>query len=252
MLWTASNLVGYAIEASDGKIGSVEDFLFDDRHWTIRWAVIDTGDWLPGRSVLLPPSRLLRPDPDKQAFKVGLTRAQVENSPELSADPPVERQHEELLYNYYGWTPYWQAGFASPGIVPPLASPLTPPLYAAGAKPAVPRQDEGDPSLRSTSDVTGYRVRTRDGECGHVEDVLVDTDPWAIRYLVIDTRNWWPGKKVLVSPHWVSDISWSERRVRFDVTRDRVKSGPEYDPAAFDRGYEERLHAHYDMPSYWL
>ncbi len=248
MLWTASDLVGYAIEASDGKIGSVEDFLFDDRQWTIRWAVIDTGDWLPGRSVLLPPSQFARPDPDKRALKVALTRAQVENGPDISADPPVERQHEELLFNYYGWAPYWQAGFASPGVTPPLI----PPLYAAGAKPGAPREAEGDASLRSTSDVTGYYVHARDGDIGHVENFLVDNDNWAIRYLVIDTRNWWPGKKVLVSPHWVTDISWSERIVRFDMTRGRIKSSPEYDPAAFDRSYEERLHAHYDMPSYWL
>lgn len=244
MLWKASDLVGLAIEAADGEIGSVEDFLFGDRDWKIRWAVIDTGNWLPGRSVLLPPSRLVQPDPEHRVLKVALTRAQVENSPGISADPPVERQHEELLYNYYGWAPYWQAGFAAPG--------LTPPLYAAGGKPAMPVASERDPALRSTSDVTGYYVHARDGDIGHIEDFLVDNDSWAICYLVVDTRNWWPGKKVLVAPHWVSDISWSERAVRFDVTRERIKVSPEYDPAAFDRGYEERLHAHYDRPTYWL
>ena len=114
MLWVASDLVGYAIEATDGKIGSVEDFLFGDRHWMIRWAVIDTGDWLPGRSVLLPPSQLVRPDPDRRVLKIALTRAQVEHSPGISTDPPVERQHEELLYNYYGWAPYWQADSSRP------------------------------------------------------------------------------------------------------------------------------------------
>ena len=248
MLWAASDLVGYKIEATDGAIGSVEDFLFDDRRWTIRWAVIDTGDWLPGRAVLLPPSQLVRPDPQRRVLKVALTRAQVENSPDFSTDPPVNRQHEELLYNYYGWAPYWQAGFLEPGLTPPLM----PPLYAAGAKPPEPIAAEGDPTLRSTSDVTDYRVRARDGDIGHVEDFLVDSDNWAIRYLVIDTRNWWPGKKVLVATHWVTNISWSERAVHFETTRERIKAGPEYDPSAFDRGYEERLHAHYDMPTYWL
>ena len=123
---------------------------------------------------------------------------------------------------------------------------------APNQPPPSPLRREGDPSLRGTSEVTGYHVHARDGDIGHVADFLIDSDNWAIRYLVIDTRNWWPGKKVLVAPHWVTDISWSERTVRFDVTRERIKASPDYDPAAFDRGYEERLHAHYDVPTYWL
>jgi hypothetical protein len=246
MLWIASELAGYAIEATDGRIGSAEDFLFDDRHWMVRWAVVDTGDWLPGRSVLLPPSQLVRADPKQRVLKVALTRDQVEHSPDIASDPPVSRRHEELIYDYYGWAPYWHAGFLAPGPMPAL--------YAAGAKPraSAVAVREGEPSLRSTSDVMGYYVHARDGDIGHIADFLIDNDNWAIRYLVIDTRNWWPGKKVLVAPHWVSSISWPARTVRFDATRQRIKSSPDYDPAAFDRGYEARLHAHYDMPTYWL
>ena len=249
MLWIASDLAGYAIEATDGKIGSVEDFLYDDRQWTIRWAAIDTGDWLPGRTVLLPPAQLGSPDPDRSVFKVGLTRAQVEHSPAISADPPVSRQMEARLYQFYGWAPYWQADFAAPGMVPPA---MLPPADAASAAVADTLEREGDPALRGTGDTTGYGVAARDGELGHIDDFLIDSDNWAVRYLVIDTRNWWPGKKVLIAPHWVSDISWSERTVRFDMTRERIKASPEYDPTSFDRGYEERLHAYYDRPKYWL
>jgi hypothetical protein len=252
MLSAASDLVGLKLEATDGGIGAVEDLLFDDRHWTVRWLVVDTGDWLPGRSVLLPPDKLLRPARDGRAIRADLARAQVENSPALATDPPVSRQYEMQLYDYYGWAPYWAAGMTGPG----LAAPLVPPLYAAGAKPApsstAPPEPQGDPVLMSADEVTGYNVHARDGEIGHVEDFLVDDEAWAIRYLVVATRNWWPGKKVLVSPHWVSDIAWSEHTVRFDTTRDRIKSSPEYDPETFDRVYEGRLHAHYDMPTYWL
>jgi hypothetical protein len=246
MLRTASDLTGYGIEASDGRIGSVADFLFDDRHWTTRWVLVDTGDWLPGRSILLPPHRLMGPDTQKRVLKVALTQVQVAASPDLSADPPVSRQQEELIYDYYGWAPYWQASGLGLGMTTPLA----PPLYAAGAKPSP--ATAGDPALRSTGDVTGYAVHARDGALGHVQDFVLDDESWAIRYLVVDTRNWWPGKKVLVSPHWVTDIAWSERTVRFDATRERIKASPEFDATRLDRAYEERLHAHYDRPTYWF
>lgn len=247
MLWSASDIIGLAIEATDGKIGSIADLLFDDRQWVLRWAVVDTGDWLPGRSVLLPSDKLGPIERNERALKVALKRSEVENSPVLATDPPVSRQYEAALYDYYGWAPYWAGGMTGPG----LAAPIMPPLYAAGAKPDMP-VPEGDPNLMSADEVTGYHIQARDGDIGHIEDFLIEEEGWAIRYLVVDTRNWWPGKKVLVSPHWVTDISWSEHRVTFDVTRERIKASPDYDPKAFDRAYEERLHAHYDMPTYWL
>ncbi len=245
MFRKASDVIGLAIAATDGKIGSVEDLLFDDRTWSVRWAVIDTGDWLPGREVLLPPDRLLGTDLDRKLLKVDLTRAQVEASPPLTADAPVSRRYEETIYDYYGWAPYWEPGMGG-------MAPFAPPLYAAGAKP-VPPEPVGDPDLRSAADITGYGIAASDGAIGHVADLLLDGDAWTIRYLIVDTRNWWPGKKVLIAPHWVRDISWSERTIRFDMTRDRIRSAPEWDPAlALERDYEARLHAHYDMPSYWL
>ncbi len=244
MFRKVSDVIGLAIGAKDGKIGSVEDLLLDDRAWTIRWAVVDTGDWLPGREVLLPPEKLRAADLDKKLLAVDLTRAQVEQSPPLSADVPVSRRYEELIYDYYGWTPYW--GFGIGGMAPFEA-----PLYAAGAKPVV--EPEGDPDLRSAEDIIGYGIEASDGAIGHVADLLLDGAAWVVRYLVVDTRNWWPGRKVLVAPNWVRDISWSERTIEFDVTRGRIKSAPEWDPAlALGRDYEARLHAHYDLPSYWL
>ena len=245
MFRRASDVIGLAVGAKDGKIGSVEDLLFDGRAWTIRWAVIDTGDWLPGREVLLPPDKLLGTDLDRKLLEVGLTRTPIENSPPLSADAPVSRRYEEAIYDYYGWAPYWEMGMAG-------MAPLTPPLYAAGGKPAS-LAPVGDPNLHSAADASGYGVLASDGAIGHVDDLLLDGAAWVIRYLIVDTRNWWPGKKVLVAPSWVSDIEWSERVIKFDATRERVKSAPEWDPkSALERDYEARLHAHYDMPTYWL
>jgi hypothetical protein len=252
MLWNASSLIGYGIEATDGEIGSIDNLLFDDRNWIVRWLVIDTGTWLPGRRVLLPPSAAAAPDVRGAVLPVRLTRAQVETSPNLDTDAPVSRQHEAALYSHYGWEPYWLGGY------PPLggiASPVQPPLYTAGSKPGVlvDKTDDGDPHLRATREVAGSYVEASDGDIGHIEEFLLDADEWEIRYAVIDTRNWWPGKRVLISPHWLSSIDWSEHRVHIDLMRERIKAGPEYDPSrTVDRAYEQRLYQHYGYEGYWL
>ena len=109
MLWDASALDGYAIEASDGRIGSVSDFLFEDTSWKVRWLVVDTGGWLSGRKVLLPLSALGKPDPSLRQFPVKLTMQQVKDSPDIDTDRPVSRQHETHIYGHYGWNPYWDS-----------------------------------------------------------------------------------------------------------------------------------------------
>lgn len=258
MLWQGSDVIGHGIRATDGSIGSLDDLLFDDARWVIRWAVVDTGTWLPGRRVLLPPSSLGVPDTALREFPVDLTRDRVKDAPGLEADAPVSRHLENQIFGYYDWTPYWDAGYPlGPGAVGGLAAPVPP---AGGAETTGPPareaslgEPEGDPHLRSMNEVTGYYVEASDGDIGHIEDFLVDEDGWVVRYLLVDTKNWWPGKLVLISPHWLRDISWSESKVFVDVSREKVKSSPEYDRAAsLGRGYEERLHEHYGYHGYWV
>jgi hypothetical protein len=250
MVWTASGIAGYAIVARDGRIGSVDDFLFDDATWTVRWLVVDTGSWLSGRRVLLPPARLGPPDAAEKSLAADLTRRQIEESPEFARDPPVSRQEETMIYHHYGWEPYWSSGFAmTAGLGVP---PIQPPLYDAGASDRL-ALTEGDPGLRSAREITGYHIEATDGAIGHVEELLIDAAEWTVRYLVVDTRNWWPGKKVVIAPHWADAISWSERTVSVELTRERIRNAPEYDEAAtLDRGFEERLYRHYDRPGYWF
>jgi hypothetical protein len=253
MLWRATELNGYEIEASDGSIGSVSDLLFDDSDWSVRWVVIDTGNWLPGRQVLLPPSVVARPDAQTRVLPVDLTREKVKNSPGIDTDKPVSRQMESDVYGYYGWAPYWH-----PTYVPPIGPVAGGAIglghnVMPGEDPREPDVPEGDPHLRSVSEVTGYYVHATDDDIGHVEEFLIEDSTWAIRYLVVDTRNWWPGKQVLVSPDWTRDISWNDRKVYVDLTRDQIKNGPEYDPTiAVNRAYEERLHGHYGYAPYWI
>jgi hypothetical protein len=240
---------GYTIQAIDGDIGNVHEFYFDDLTWIIRYLVVDTGNWLPGRKVLLWPGVLGQPDWEAQALPVRLSKQQVEDSPHISADEPVSRQMETDLFNYFGWTPYWRS------TVPGLG------LRSAAVAEAMARtveekdEEEGgrnNPHLRSTREVIDYYIQARDGEIGHVDDLIVDDESWDIRYLVVDTRNWLPGRKVLVSPAWAEDVNWGTRKVQLDLSRETIENSPEYDPSMpVNRGYEVRLYDYYGRPTYW-
>jgi hypothetical protein len=106
--------------------------------------------------------------------------------------------------------------------------------------------------LRSTRDVIGYHIRARDETFGHLEDLLFDTETWDIRYLLVDTRNWWPGPPVLVGSGWVDRIDAEEKMLSIDTPAERIKSCPPYDPASPpSRGYEMDLHRHYQRAEYW-
>ena len=115
------------------------------------------------------------------------------------------------------------------------------------------RSDEtGDVHLRSANEVRGYHIQGSDDAIGHVEDFIVDDETWQVRYLVIDTSNWWFGKKALVAPHWASRVSWEERKVHVDLSRQTIKNSPEWNAsAAVNREYEARLYDYYGRPLYW-
>jgi PRC-barrel domain len=249
MLWNSSVIKGYAIAASNGRLGTVSDFLFDDASWRIRWLVVDTGHWLSGRKVLLPPSALGQLEPARQEFSVKLTMQQVKDSPDLDRDRPVSRQMETNIHNYYGWSPYWTSDIYMGGYG-----------YIGGAM-AVPsllehrqreedvvniQQSDGDPDLRSIEVVTGYHIHAADGEIGHLEDFIVEDADWSIRYFVVDTKNWWPGKKIVILPRSVTPIDWNDGFVNVDVDRQKIKDSPAYDPSTtIDRVFEDNYRRHY-------
>ena len=246
MLIKAKSLKGYKLHSRNGEIGTVDQFYFDDKHWAIRYLVANTGNWLTGREVLISPYALGDINPTKQDITVNLTKKQIEGSPFTETDKPVSRQFEEEYYGYYGWPLYWGGA------------------YMWGAYSYVERDhdmwkdhNEGgkawDAHLRSTDAVENYNIEATDGDIGHVEDFIIDDRTWAIRYLVVDTRNWWPGKKVLVSPKWIERVSWKESKVFVDVQREAIKKSPEYTKESLvSRDYETRLHRHYDRRGYWV
>jgi hypothetical protein len=245
MLDRARMLKGFALNSLDGEVGRIKEFYFDDHHWAVRYLVADTGSWLAERQVLISPYALGAIDRDKHHIAVNLTLRQIEDSPALGADVPVSRQFQEAYYGYFGWPTYWSGPYMW-GSYPQMAR--------AHAVRTEPDADERtwDPHLRSTHDVDGHRVEAADGAIGHVTDFIIDDDTWAIRYLVVDTRNWWPGKMVLVSPKWIERIVWNESKVVVNLSRATIKGAPEYSEGLLlNRDYEEQLHRHYDRPGYW-
>lgn len=245
MLLRISSLKDLSIQASDGQIGSVSDLLFEDDTWRVRWIVVDTGQWILGRKVLLPASHVSPPRIGATSIAVDLTKHQVEDSPGSGVDLPVSRQMETSLYDHYGWAPYWGVA-GTMGYVPPVGYSATvyPPAGAVAAPGVVAetgtdldgggrrvKEPKGDPHLRSATEVTGYYIRGRDADVGHVEDLLAEGDDWTIRYFIVDTKNWWPGKMVLVETDGIDSIVWEERTVRVGRTREEIKSAPEYDPS---------------------
>ena len=257
MLRNAKELERLELHARDGVIGHVQDLFFDDRAWTVRYLVVDTGGWLSSRKVLISPVAATRVDVDRKAIAVDLTREQVRQSPSIDTEQPVSREHEAALTQYYSWPAYWgAAGFPDVGFAA-SAIPMIPvdTMGAGGADDPRLAERQGtvaahpthtDHHLRSTRAVAGHRIEAADGSIGHVDDFLIDDASWQIAYLVVDTRNWWPGRKVVISPEWIREVGWEEAKVGVDLTREAVKSSPTYDPTKqVSPDYSAQLREHY-------
>jgi uncharacterized protein YrrD len=245
MLTKAKDLTGYTLNSRDGEIGKVKEFYFDDRHWVVRYLIADTGNWLESRRVLLSPYALLKVNMDEKQVSVDLTIKQIEDSPSLKTDTPVSKQFEESYYRYFGWPVYWNSS------------------YAWGNYPIIHRDPEKrqstnsggkawNPNLRSTLSVQGYTIHALNGEIGHIKDYIINDETWAIRYIVVDTRNWLPGKTVLISPKWIERVSWDDSKVFINLTCESIKEAPEYsEEALLTREYEDAMHKHYKREGYW-
>jgi len=252
MVTNSTSLKGFDIRAIDGDLGFVNDFYFDDETWAIRYLTVETGGWLGGRQVLISPISVVQLDWQARRLEVSLTKDQVQNSPDIDTHLPVSRQHEASYLSYYGYPNYW----GGPYLWGPAVYPAE--LMAGASLPGETQEERiGRESiashLRSIAAVTGYRIQSLDGEIGHVSGFLVDDEVWAIRYLEVATRNWWPGKKVLVAPPWIQHVVWEESAVQIGLPRDVIQDAPEYaDTRPITREYEGRLYQHYFLPPYWL
>ena len=263
MLRNLKDIEDYKIRATDGDIGSVKDFYFEDDAWVVRYFVVDTGTWLTSRKVLISPISVHQPDWSARTLPVAISKQQVKSSPAFDSDMPVSRQNEEQYMGYYGYPHYWGGGgMWGEGLYPYAMVPG----YAGFGLDRVERERElenylrdervrhrnDNPHLRSCNAVSGYHIDATDGEIGHVAGFLVDDETWAIRYVVVDTSNWWLGNKVLLAPDWIKGVNWSTQTVSVDLSRESIKTAPAYNPAeGWGLDQERVLYSHYGRTSRW-
>lgn len=251
MLRNLKDLADYTISATDGAIGHVKDFYFEDDIWVVRYLVVDTGTWLSSRKVLITPIAVHHSDWEARTLGVSITKEQVRDSPDFDSDKPVSRQNEAQYLSYYGYPTYWgSGGLWGAGLYPYAMVPGFPGYgidqvereqeLEAYLRDERARHRNDNPNLRSCNAVTGYNIHATDGDIGHVSGFLVDDQTWAIRYLVIDTSNWWGGHKVLIAPPWIKGVEWSDQTVTVELSRESLKNAPPYDPAA-DWSHEQEV-----------
>lgn len=260
MLRSIKALVGYVLSASDGEIGRCDDFLFDDRNWTVRYMVAKTAKWLPGRKVVVSPGFLGEPDWAGGRLPVRLTRRQLEDSPPLAEHALVSAAYERAYWGYYSRPPHGTpppdgVGPGGFGALPWAAwannSAMPPPLpEAAVTSEEVERIREEH--LRSVVEVIGYGIAATDRDLGEVDDFVVDDLTWVLRYLVVDTGRWLPGRKILIAPPLLGAIDWPGQRLSVGLDAERIRNAPEFDPAVpIDRRYEAAIYEYYGLPRYW-
>ena len=241
------SLIGFTMGATDGEIGKVRDFYFDDHSWTIRYLVVETGGWLSGRKVLISPEAVIKENRDKHVFPVNLTMEQIKNSPDIDTEQTVSRLHEIELHKHYPWTHYWAGGLWAGGIG-------TTGMMVGSAEPVEEHLEE-DPEgagpeqkshLRSFDNLRGYMIHETDGHIGEVADLIVDDATWKIDFLVVDTGTWLPGKKVLLAPHLITDLDWMTSMVTVNASKDKIKHSPEYDQNNLvTEDYQKKLNEYY-------
>jgi hypothetical protein len=266
MLRDIKEMEGFAIGATDGPIGEVRDFYFDDEAWVIRYFIVETGTWHSGRRVLVSPMSIGQADWSEKLLPAAITKDQVKNGPDIDTDKPVSRQHEMGYSGYYGYPNYWgSGGLWGAGIYPDVLQsgyrigdpndgnqPARLLLKTKSKDKAGETRRQNDLHLRSVNDVMRYYVHATDGDIGHVEGILVEDKTWAIRYIVVNTSNWWLGHQVLIAPEWIDHITWENSKVVVALTRQMVKDAPAYDPKEpLHREQEKILHAHYGQRGYW-
>ena len=243
MLRSTKELMGYVLVATDDEVGRCHDFLLDDEHWTIRYMVVDTSRWLPGRKVVVSPIAFGDPQWQNQRFPVLLSRSEIESAPSLDEHAPVSRQYEIWYHKHYGWPYYWGQGSlwgtgTSPGA-----------LLAARADLGEPGPEFEDPHVFSVDQTIGYRIDAKDGEIGRLQDLIIDDRTWKIRYAVVDTRAFLPGRTVLVPLANLDHVGWQDRVLGIDLNRSQIENCPEYDASApVNRELEERLYDYLGRP----
>jgi hypothetical protein len=227
MLTDLKSLYGKGLHASDGEIGHIRDFYFDDKSWVIRYVVVDTGSWLLGREVLISPHAFGKFTSGGKTLPLIVTRQQVENSPSIESHKPVSHQYEIEYYNYYRWPVYWNGGAlwglgGYPIVLPPSKYDM---------KSQQQHHHRADNHLQSVLAITEYQVKATDGTIGEVDGFMMNDKNWALRDLVVEKNHWYAGKKVLIPTSDIKRISYEQSEVRVNLSAAEIQHTP-------DRGVE--------------
>ncbi|MDQ2864077.1 MAG: PRC-barrel domain-containing protein [Bacteroidota bacterium] len=228
---TIKSLIGYGMEATDGDIGEVEEFYFEDTTWLIRYLILKTGNWFLYRKVLISPQAIVKKYKASGLFAVNLSKEQIRTSPDIDTDKPVSRQQDIELYGHYVWQRYG-SGFYAGGSAVIDNDPIIDEKIVKEADPNDKRSDD-DLHLRSTKTIIGYHIHASDGDFGHVSDFIFDDANWQIIFLVVDTHNWFGGKKVLIETGTVKEIQWDNSKVILNISTDEIKECPLFDELQF-------------------
>lgn len=254
MLHRMDKLIGLSVIASDGEVGTVGDLYFDDHRWAVRYLTVETGSWLDSRKVLISPLAIDSVDYGKSTIGVRLSRQQVRGSPDIDTRKPVSRQHEISYFNYYGY-PDYLSGPLLWGLTPYPVIPANGslPLTSEGLAEVASAYDNQDAShLRSAGDIRNWRLQASDEAFGHLEDFILDSGSWALRYMVVETSNFWIGKHVVIPVQWITKLDQDESQVFVDVLSTQIRNAPEYDAnIELSRDYETQLFGHYRRQGYW-
>lgn len=256
MLIFANTIQNFHVQATDDTLGKVKDLYFDEESWVVRYLVVDTQKWLPGRKVLVSPIGLDKVNYDNQIVEIFASKQQIKESPSVSEHQAVTRKNELLLNNYFGWPHYWSYFDNNR-----LWGEFPTPVQLKEAPPPnrdvelTPEQEE-DVKLRSVNDIkgdfTGYKIQATDGDIGHVSDFLVDPETWKLRYFVVDTRNWLPGKFVVLSTDWIVYFYQQDKKVVVDLPKDKIENGPFFElTMPLTRLEEKQIHESYNKNPYF-
>lgn len=249
MLDKYSKLIDFEVFAQDEKLGEIHDIYFQDNVWKVKYAVVESGDWLLGERFIIATEALHKPNWEEKQITTDISKEDIKSRPEIDFAKPVSREKLSELHQHYQWSQFMPSGAQIYGPYP-IVSPTA---DIAQRKELREETEEGEANLRSAEEVTGYEVECEDDCIGSVKDFFVDEKDWVIRYLLIDIGRWISNREVIVSPDWVSEIEWLDGEIEVNLTKEQIENSPEYNPSEpLTREYETALYDFYHQPGYWL
>lgn len=222
----AKEQIGNSIKTADSPIGLVDDLYFDDERWTVRYLICNTGDWFSGRRILISPISIIGADADQRVIHVNLAPDLIKSSPDISLIRPVSRRIETEFSKHFNLPIYWGGEGVWGSVVNPQLLVKSSIKREQVEKILSEKSDEAH--LRSINEVIGYHIQATDGYIGHIEDFLIDSESWQITRVIVDTKNWLPGKKVMIPPSEIEKINWLDSQISVKMTKETLKKSPEF------------------------